>query len=97
MVWETKTPDAKNIGAMWHVFDRKDSDKIRFFLNNFEKDGYGHIESRADCDPIHDQNHYMEDWMRRRLFDEEGVICRAFTQHAGEAVVIPAGWAAHTR
>jgi lysine-specific demethylase 3 len=91
MVCDTKTPDQNISGALWHIFDREDTEKLRSFLKKVENCGVGHVESRPDCDPIHDQTHYLDDYMLKRLNDEQNVIGRAFTQHTGETVVIPAG------
>ena len=76
-------------GALWHIFDPRDADKIRDLLNKVAKERGEKIE--AHHDPIHDQSWYLDNELRRRLLDEYNVQGYAILQCMGDAVFIPAG------
>lgn len=48
-------------------------------------------ENPPDHDPIHDQSWYLDQVLRRRLYDEYGVQGWSIVQFLGDAVFIPAG------
>lgn len=48
-------------------------------------------ENPLDHDPIHDQSWYLDQMLRRRLYEEYGVQGWAIVQFLGDAVFIPAG------
>lgn len=48
-------------------------------------------ENPPDHDPIHDQSWYLDQLLRRRLYEEYGVQGWAIVQFLGDAVFIPAG------
>lgn len=48
-------------------------------------------ENPPDHDPIHDQSWYLDQRLRRRLYEEYGVQGWAIVQFLGDAVFIPAG------
>lgn len=48
-------------------------------------------ENPPDHDPIHDQSWYLDQGLRRRLYEEYGVQGWAIVQFLGDAVFIPAG------
>lgn len=48
-------------------------------------------ENPPDHDPIHDQSWYLDQVLRRRLFEEYGVQGWSIVQFLGDAVFIPAG------
>lgn len=48
-------------------------------------------ENPPDHDPIHDQSWYLDQALRRRLYEEYGVQGWAIVQFLGDAVFIPAG------
>jgi lysine-specific demethylase 3 len=77
------------IGALWHIFHPRDADKIRDFLNKRALDKGKKIEPHTD--PIHDQNVYLDGKLRKKLFEEYGVMGYAFPQCEGDTVFIPAG------
>uniref|UniRef100_A0A1A9VPG5 [histone H3]-dimethyl-L-lysine(9) demethylase n=1 Tax=Glossina austeni TaxID=7395 RepID=A0A1A9VPG5_GLOAU len=81
----------KNVfpGALWHIFPARDADKIRDLLNRVTLEKGYRLE--PDHDPIHDQNWYLDDKLRARLFKEYGVEGFAIVQCLGDAVFIPAG------
>ncbi|XP_075065327.1 lysine-specific demethylase 3B isoform X2 [Mixophyes fleayi] len=76
-------------GALWHIYAAKDAEKIRELLRKFG-DEQGQ-ENPADHDPIHDQSWYLDQSLRKRLYDEYGVQGWAIVQFLGDAVFIPAG------
>ncbi|XP_067455149.1 lysine-specific demethylase 3B isoform X2 [Thunnus thynnus] len=76
-------------GALWHIYAAKDAEKIRELLRKVgEEQGQ---ENPPDHDPIHDQSWYLDQALRRRLYDEYGVQGWAIVQFLGDAVFIPAG------
>ena len=76
-------------GALWHIFDPRDADKIRDLLNKVAKERGEKIE--AHHDPIHDQSWYLDNELRKRLLEEYNVQGYAILQCMGDAVFIPAG------
>lgn len=76
-------------GALWHIFHAKDADKIRDFLKRETLQKGFRLE--ADHDPIHDQNWYLDENLRKKLFQEYGVEGYPIVQCLGDAVFIPAG------
>lgn len=82
---------SKNVlpGALWHIFPARDADKIRDLLNRVTLEKGFRLE--PDHDPIHDQNWYLDDKLRARLFKEYGVEGYPIVQCLGDAVFIPAG------
>ncbi|NXE94982.1 KDM3B demethylase, partial [Menura novaehollandiae] len=76
-------------GALWHIYAAKDAEKIRELLRKVgEEQGQ---ENPPDHDPIHDQSWYLDQTLRKRLYDEYGVQGWAIVQFLGDAVLIPAG------
>ncbi|NWR74113.1 KDM3B demethylase, partial [Centropus unirufus] len=76
-------------GALWHIYAAKDAEKIRELLRKVgEEQGQ---ENPPDHDPIHDQSWYLDQTLRKRLYDEFGVQGWAIVQFLGDAVFIPAG------
>uniref|UniRef100_A0A8C4XS06 Lysine-specific demethylase n=1 Tax=Falco tinnunculus TaxID=100819 RepID=A0A8C4XS06_FALTI len=76
-------------GALWHIYAAKDAEKIRELLRKVgEEQGQ---ENPPDHDPIHDQSWYLDQTLRKRLYDEHGVQGWAIVQFLGDAVFIPAG------
>ncbi|XP_052773895.1 probable JmjC domain-containing histone demethylation protein 2C isoform X3 [Mya arenaria] len=76
-------------GALWHIFDAVDADKIRDFLNKVAKERGEEIEQHHD--PIHDQSWYLDEELRERLACEYGVLGYTILQCLGDAIFIPAG------
>ncbi|KAJ0049981.1 hypothetical protein NL108_006708 [Boleophthalmus pectinirostris] len=76
-------------GALWHIYAAKDAEKIRELLRKVG-DEQGQ-ENPPDHDPIHDQSWYLDQVLRRRLYEEYGVQGWAIVQFLGDAVFIPAG------
>ncbi|XP_068133127.1 lysine-specific demethylase 3B [Hyperolius riggenbachi] len=76
-------------GALWHIYAAKDAEKIRELLRKVG-DEQGQ-ENPSDHDPIHDQSWYLDQMLRKRLYEEYGVQGWAIVQFLGDAVFIPAG------
>jgi len=76
-------------GAMWHIYDPTDADKIREMLNCVAHERGEKIE--AHHDPIHDQSWYLDEALRERLLNEYGVQGYSILQCLGDAIFIPAG------
>ena len=76
-------------GALWHIFDALDADKIRDMLNKIAKERGETIEPHHD--PIHDQSWYLDETIRKRLLEEYNVQGYTILQCLGDAVFIPAG------
>ncbi|XP_055952912.1 lysine-specific demethylase 3A-like [Argiope bruennichi] len=76
-------------GALWHIYNARDADKIRELLNKVAVERGEKLE--AHNDPIHDQSWYLDTELRLRLYREYGVEGYAIAQCLGDAVFIPAG------
>ncbi|GFR06494.1 lysine-specific demethylase 3A [Trichonephila clavata] len=76
-------------GAVWHVYNARDADKIRDFLNKVsEEQG---VKLNPHHDPIHNQEWYLDEKLRNRLCKEYGVEAYTIAQCFGDAIFIPAG------
>ncbi|KAI1278085.1 Lysine-specific demethylase 3A [Halotydeus destructor] len=81
---------AARVGAIWHVYDACDADKMREFLKKIGKEE-GRNASSQSMDPIHDQTWYLDAKLRDRLRKETGIEGYAIAQCLGDAIIIPAG------
>ena len=87
-------------GALWHIFQRRDTDKVRAFLSRHRKRFGQHARSKnhgADSDPIFDQNFYLSSRALALLLEEEGVEPWSILQGENDAVIVPAGCAHQVR
>jgi [histone H3]-dimethyl-L-lysine9 demethylase len=81
--------DGEIPGAIWHIYDSVDADRIRDFLLMIAQErGF---KVAPDHDVIHDQNWYLDGELRARLFKEYGVKGYAIVQCLGDCIVLPAG------
>jgi len=83
------------IGALWHIYEAKDADKIRELLKEISNENSNKNKTKINDhttsgDPIHDQTHYLTKQLRDRL-RKRGVIGYSIVQMLGDAVFIPAG------
>lgn len=76
-------------GALWHIYHASEADSIRDFLNKVAVEQGIALEKNHD--PIHDQTHYLDAYLRDRLYKEYGVKGYPIVQCFGDAVFIPAG------
>ncbi|XP_076294418.1 lysine demethylase 3 isoform X2 [Lasioglossum baleicum] len=76
-------------GALWHIYQARDADKIRDLLNAVALERGARLEPHHD--PIHDQSCYLDGPLRERLYREYGVEGYAIVQCLGDAVFVPAG------
>ncbi|GFY62988.1 lysine-specific demethylase 3A [Trichonephila inaurata madagascariensis] len=76
-------------GALWHIYNARDADKIRELLTKIAIERGEKLE--AHHDPIHDQSWYLDTELRLRLYQEYSVEGYAIAQCLGDAVFIPAG------
>ncbi|KAL7030679.1 hypothetical protein ACKWTF_006747 [Chironomus riparius] len=83
------TKDGEIPGALWHIYEACDADKIRDFLIKIASEKGFKIAK--DHDVIHDQNWYIDGELRNRLHSEYGVKGYAFVQFLGDTVILPAG------
>jgi len=86
MTFASPAPDGSPGCAAWDLFRAGDSDKIRGFLRKRFSGSY-------QQDPIHSQQYYLDEDLRRGLWEECGVMSYRVYQRPGEAVFIPAGCA----
>jgi lysine-specific demethylase 3 len=77
------------VGALWHIYDARDADKIRDMLNAYALEKGRRLEPHHD--PIHDQSYYLDGNLRERLKNEYGVEGYTIVQFWGDAIFIPAG------
>ncbi|CAL8108030.1 unnamed protein product [Orchesella dallaii] len=75
-------------GALWHIWDAKDADKIRDLLNKILLESGKNVESYHDA--IHDQSWYLDRELRNRLMVEYNVRGYPILQCEGDAVFVPA-------
>ncbi|XP_075732441.1 lysine-specific demethylase 3 isoform X2 [Rhipicephalus microplus] len=76
-------------GALWHIYNARDTDKIRDVLIKVALERGEKLEPHRD--PIHDQSWYLDHELREHLFREYAVKGYAVAQCLGDAVFIPAG------
>jgi len=76
-------------GALWHIYNARDADKIRDLVNKVALERGERLEQHSD--PIHDQSCYLDRTLRKRLMEEYNVIGYPIVQCLGDAVFIPAG------
>jgi lysine-specific demethylase 3 len=76
-------------GAVWHIWEAKDAPAIRNLLHRIAQEK--REKYSVDSDPIHDQQTYLDDQLRGRLYREYGITGYEFVQCLGDAVFIPAG------
>ncbi|XP_025196650.1 lysine-specific demethylase 3A-like [Melanaphis sacchari] len=81
--------DGEIPGALWHIYHASDADSIRDLLIKVAVEHGTPLEQFSD--PIHDQSHYLDEYLRERLYKEYGVKGYAIVQYYGDAVFIPAG------
>ncbi len=87
MTYTEPCPDGSPGCAAWDLFQARDSDKIREFLTKkFPKQS-------AVTDPIHSQQHYLDEVLRKELYEQFDVKSYRVYQRPGEAIFIPAGCA----
>jgi len=85
MTYAENSPDGSPGCAAWDLFRACDSDKLRHFLND--------RFAKQSTDPIHAQNYYLDEQLRKELYDKYQVTSYRVYQRPGEAVFIPAGCA----
>nr|XP_014344947.1 PREDICTED: probable JmjC domain-containing histone demethylation protein 2C isoform X3 [Latimeria chalumnae] len=76
-------------GALWHIFDSKDIEKIHELLQKVAKEQG--LDVPPEHDPIRDQSWYLNKKLRERLLEEYGVKTLTVVQFLGDAVILPAG------
>ncbi|ORY42523.1 hypothetical protein BCR33DRAFT_660814 [Rhizoclosmatium globosum] len=84
-----KPEDEHRPAAVWDIYSRNDSEKIREYLREY------HASSTSSKlvidDPVHDQFFYLNEAMRQELFEKKGVVGWRIFQNPGDAVFVPAG------
>lgn len=79
--------DGEIPGAIWHIYEATDTDRIRDFLLKIASEkGFQVAE---DHDVIHDQNWYLDGELRKRLNLEYGVKGYAIIQCLGDCIILP--------
>lgn len=81
--------DGEIPGAIWHIFEASDADRIRDFLLKIAVERGKLVGD--DHDVIHDQNWYLDGELRGRLYSEYGVKGYAIVQCLGDCITLPAG------
>lgn len=74
MLTRRRAGDSENEmpGALWHIYEARDADKIRDMLNAVALEKGARLEPHHD--PIHDQSFYLDGPLRERLYREYGVL-----------------------
>ncbi|KAF8826368.1 hypothetical protein HHX47_DHR5000049 [Lentinula edodes] len=86
MTYAADCPDGSTGCAAWDLFSAEDSAKLRGYLKK-------KFPGALTMDPIHGQQVYLDETMRKELAEEWGVYSFRVYQRPGEAVFIPAGCA----
>lgn len=81
--------DGEIPGAIWHIFEACDADRIRDFLLKIAVERGFRVAD--DHDVIHDQNWYLDGELRARLYKEYGVKGYSIVQFLGDCITLPAG------
>jgi len=79
-------PDGEPGVAAWDLYRAEDAEPLRRYLKK-------RFNGALQHDPIHSQQVYLDDVLRKELWDEFGVKSHRVYQRPGEAVFIPAGCA----
>lgn len=89
---EGKTGDEREVnGALWHIFKREDTTKLRSFLSRHKNKFLHNGKSVEIVDPLLDQTFYLSTLALNLLSKEEGIKPLEILQKANDAIVIPAG------
>jgi lysine-specific demethylase 3 len=78
----------RNPGAIWHIYPAHQADDIRELLHEVAQEKGTPLGPNDD--PIHDQDWYLNNELRKRL-KARGVEGFTLVQYEGDAVFIPAG------
>lgn len=81
--------DGEIPGAIWHIYEASDADRIRDFLLKIAQERGFRVAD--DHDVIHDQNWYLDGQLRARLYQEYGVKGYSIVQCLGDCIILPAG------
>lgn len=81
--------DGEVPGAIWHIYEASDADRIRDFLLKIAQERGFQVADNHDV--IHDQNWYLDGVLRARLYNEYGVKGYAIVQCLGDCIILPAG------
>ncbi|GAA6039189.1 hypothetical protein JCM8097_000461 [Rhodosporidiobolus ruineniae] len=96
MLWSSPGPDGSPGVAIWDIYRSEDSPKIREFLYQrhakLERKTPEAMRLKHD-DPIHTQEFYLDEVLRRELWEQKGVKSFRIHQRPGQVVFIPAGCA----
>ncbi|KAJ7141899.1 Clavaminate synthase-like protein [Mycena crocata] len=90
MTYAAPDPNGLEGCAAWDIFRAEDSDNIKDFIRLT----FGMEEGQ---DPVHRQQIYLDDDLRRQLYHKCSVKSYRIYQRSGEAVFIPAGCAHQVR
>jgi lysine-specific demethylase 3 len=90
MTFASPCPDGSPGCAAWDLFRAEDSERLRSFLRR-------RIQGVGIQDPIHSQQIYLDEVLRKELWETQGVKSYRIYQRPGEAIFIPAGCAHQVR
>ena len=92
MTFASPCPDGSDGCAVWDIFKYEDSSWIREYIQaNIT------LDEEEFIDPIHSQHIYLDDDMRKELYECTGVCSYRIYQRPGDAIFIPAGCAHQVR
>ncbi|GAA5958554.1 hypothetical protein JCM3765_006672 [Sporobolomyces pararoseus] len=97
LLWASPGPHQTQGFAIWDLYRAEDADKIREFLYELiaERDYGGDVErARMDQDdPIHTQRFFLDQKLRKELWEKKGVKSWRIHQKPSQVVFVPAGCA----
>ena len=83
-----------NAGAVWDIFRREDTPRLREYLERSREKFIHHgkpVSSYDVLDIINDARCCIQDAHRQELLQDYGIQSWHFEQHLNEAVIIPVG------
>ncbi|GAA5875106.1 hypothetical protein JCM16303_005011 [Sporobolomyces ruberrimus] len=97
LLWASDGIELTKGFAVWDLFRAEDADKIREFLYELtaERLYRGDLEraKQKTDDPIHTQRYFLDQKLRKELWEKKGVKSWRIHQKPGQVVFIPAGCA----
>ncbi|KAL6649918.1 hypothetical protein ACP70R_014142 [Stipagrostis hirtigluma subsp. patula] len=89
---KTNSSEGSQAGALWDVFHRQDLPKLNEYIAAHWEELTASSQALPSVKhPIYDQAVYLNDYHKKILKDQYGIVSWTFHQHIGEAVFIPAG------
>ncbi|GAA5976044.1 hypothetical protein JCM5350_000295 [Sporobolomyces pararoseus] len=97
LLWASPGPQQTQGFAVWDLYRAEDADKIREFLYELiAEQNYGGDVAKARMDqddPIHTQRFFLDQKLRKEMWEKKGVKSWRIHQKPSQVVFVPAGCA----